>query len=138
MPELEFRAYISSTLDDLREERKIALEVIAEHAVVLHSYSASTKPTVQSCIDDVRRAHVYVGIVGHRYGWVPEENNPDGKSITELEYDACRAPGQQAIPRLIFRRTKSPDKFRDSESPSEDGRSDPGVPRSDHRTHLRL
>jgi hypothetical protein len=66
----------------------------------------------------VREAHLYIGILGHRYGWVPDgDQDADAKSITELEYDACESqgPGQDRIPRLIFVRTTSADKYRDSE-----------------------
>jgi hypothetical protein len=30
------------------------------------------------------------------------ESNPEEKSITELEYETCRTPGQQPIPRPMF------------------------------------
>ena len=42
---------------------------------------------------------LYVGIFAHRYGYVPEHDNPDRRSITELEYRHAQAHG---IPRLLF------------------------------------
>ena len=111
----EFRVYISSTIEDLAAERAAAIEVIRRHAVVKDSYRASEDGTVATCTQDVRDAHLYVGIIGQRYGWIPDgENEPDAKSITEFEYDACREPGRPDIPRLIFVRTTNPDKFTDA------------------------
>jgi len=56
-----------------------------------------------------------VGIIGQRYGWVPDgEDQIDAKSITELEYDACRETGRPRIPRLIFVRTTNSTKFTDA------------------------
>jgi hypothetical protein len=100
----EFVVYLSSTLADLGPERDAALAAIAEFGVVRTSFRASDEGVVKTCVEDVRGANLYVGILGQRYGYVPpaEENNPDGKSITELEYEACERPGQPKIPRLMF------------------------------------
>jgi hypothetical protein len=119
MADTEFRVYISSTIEDLTEEREVARRLLSSYAVIRDSYRAAEEGTVESCVKDVREATLYVGILGHRYGWVPDGDElPEAKSITEQEYDACEAqePGRQKIPRLIFVRTTSPDKFRDSES----------------------
>jgi hypothetical protein len=117
MAEREFRVYISSTIDDLTEERTSARLMISKYGVVSDSYRASEDGTVDNCVRDVQGADLYVAILGHRYGWLPDDKvNPEGKSITELEYEACRTPGKPKIPRLIFIRTNSDDKFRDSEN----------------------
>ncbi len=101
---LEFVVYLSSTLADLEPERKLALETIGEFGVVKTSYRASEEGVVATCTGDVRRCNLYIGILGQRYGYTPPvaENNPQDKSITELEYEACVAPGQLVIPRLMF------------------------------------
>jgi hypothetical protein len=112
----EFRIYISSTLDDMEEERKAAQEIIAPYAIAKTSYRASEEGSIATCTEDVRKCHLYVGIIGHRYGWTPEDSNginPLNKSITELEYDACVMQGQPKINRLIYMRTNSDDRFRD-------------------------
>jgi hypothetical protein len=36
---------------------------------------------------DVAACDVYVVLVALRYGYIPADNNPAGKSITEMEYD---------------------------------------------------
>lgn len=112
----EFRVYLSSTIEDLGEERKAAIEIIRKYAVVKDSYRASEEGVVATCTGDVRNCHLYVGIIGQRYGWIPDqkENDPDAKSITELEYEAGKEPGRPGINRLIFIRTTNPDKFSDA------------------------
>lgn len=114
----EFRVYLSSTIEDLAEERKAAIEIIRKYAVVKDSYRASEEGVIETCTGDVRNCHLYVGIVGQRYGWItdPGEDDPDAKSITELEYEACKKPGHSGINRLIFIRTTNPDKFSDAHS----------------------
>lgn len=100
----EFVVYLSSTLADLKDERELALKTIAEVGVVRTSYRADEQGAIEACTGDVRASQLYVGIVGLRYGYVPppDEGNPDAKSITELEYDACRTPGGAPVPRLMF------------------------------------
>ncbi len=108
----EFRIYLSSTIEDLIAEREAAIEILRRHALVKDSYRASEEGTVATCKQDVRESHLYVGIIGQRYGWIPEgEENKDAKSITEIEYDTCREPDRLRIPRLIFMRTTNPDKY---------------------------
>jgi hypothetical protein len=100
----EFVVYLSSTLADLQPEREEALKAIAESGVVKSSYRADEKGVLAGCAADVLKCNLYVGILGQRYGYIPpvSEGNPEEKSITELEYEACRTPGQSPIPRLMF------------------------------------
>jgi Domain of unknown function (DUF4062) len=100
----EFVVYLSSTLADLVQERDVALKTIAEFGVVKTSFRASEEGVVTTCTNDVRKADLYVGILGQRYGYVPPaaEGNPAEKSITELEYHACRTSRRSPIPRLMF------------------------------------
>lgn len=114
----EFRVYLSSTIEDIAEERKAAINIVRQYAVVKDSYRASENGVVATCTGDVRNCHLYVGIIGQRYGWIPDmgENDPAAKSITELEYEACNESGHRKINRLIFVRTTNPDKFSDAHS----------------------
>jgi len=65
----------------------------------MEEYPAFDQRPVVKCLADVKRSDFYVGILAHRYGYVPKENNPDGLSITEQEY---RQAGEAGIPRLMF------------------------------------
>lgn len=49
---------------------------------------------------------LYVLIAGHRYGFQPPDNNPEGLSITHLEF---RRAGQSGKPRIALVRTSIPD-----------------------------
>jgi formylglycine-generating enzyme required for sulfatase activity len=86
--------YVSSTFADLEGHRavlKLALEK-ADYAVAsMETYPAFEERPLQKCLADVAAADGYVLLVAHRYGHRPEEGNPEGKSITQLEYEeACR------------------------------------------------
>ncbi|MGQ0801352.1 MAG: DUF4062 domain-containing protein [Pseudomarimonas sp.] len=112
----KFVVYLSSTLDDLKPERAAAIEAISHSAVVSDSYRVSEQKSVELCVADVKACHLYVGILGLRYGWIPAQ--ADGgtgeTSITELEYEACLGPGgpdgrTEDIPRLMFIRASADD-----------------------------
>jgi len=96
------RIYISSTYSDLqacRERVYRALRQMGHDVVAMEDYVATDRRPLQKCLDDVASSDIYVGIFAWRYGFIPQENNPDQKSITELEYrHACK----HEIPTLIF------------------------------------
>ena len=80
----DFRIYMSSTLDDLREERAAAIDVLRHYRLVIYSYRAGPRPTPENCLADVRASQVYVLILGMRYGWLPGgESDPNAVSLTE-------------------------------------------------------
>lgn len=92
------QVYLSSTLEDLKPFRAAALEALRKAGyLVKDSYLATTEPTVEQCLKDVRDSDLYVGVFAGRYGWCPDGQG--GKSITELEYrEAVKADKR----RLIF------------------------------------
>jgi len=92
------RIYISSTYKDLLDHRDAAARIIKDlgHTAV-DSYKAGPKPPVQQCLDDVESCDFFVGIVGHRYGWVPPDGDP--RSITHREFDHAEAKDKT---RLVF------------------------------------
>jgi len=101
------RVYISSTVVDLKTERQAVTEwlVEANHQPV-HSYRPNSETVRESCLDDIDGCDLYVLILGHRYGFQPEEGNPEKLSITHLEF---RRAGQSGIPRIALLRTSVPD-----------------------------
>jgi hypothetical protein len=71
-----------------------------EHTVIgMEDYVAADERPLDKCLRDVARSDVYVGVFAWRYGFVPAEGNPDGRSITELEYRRAEETGK---PRLVF------------------------------------
>ena len=101
------RVYVSSTIADLKGERRAVMDwlVAAGHQPV-HSYRPDSDTVQASCLGDVASCDLYVLIVGHRYGFQPAEGNPEGLSITHLEY---RQAGQAGISRVALVRTSVPD-----------------------------
>src|ERR1019366_9404963 len=96
------RIYLSSTYADLKDHRAAAYHALRQlgHDVkAMEDYVAADERPVQQCLRDVADCDLYVGILAWRYGYVPVDDNPDHKSITELEYDKA---GQCHRPRLLF------------------------------------
>jgi len=96
------RIYLSATYGDLKEHREKAyraLRQLGHDAIAMEDYVATDQRPLGRCLEDVAACDLYVGIFAHRYGHVPEHDNPDGRSITELEYRHAQANG---IPRLVF------------------------------------
>ncbi|MGV0023698.1 nSTAND1 domain-containing NTPase [Phormidesmis priestleyi] len=85
--------YLSSTYADLKDYRDAIARVLrkAGHQVVaMEDYVATGRyPPLHKCLADVMGCDYYVGIFAWRYGYIPDEGNPERRSITELEY--CRA-----------------------------------------------
>jgi hypothetical protein len=101
------KVYVSSTTIDLKPERQAVLEWLrlARHQAV-DSYLPDSDTVRDSCLHDVGTCDLYVLILGHRYGFQPPEDNPEGLSITHLEY---RRAGERGIPRVALLRTSIPD-----------------------------
>src|SRR5215471_17007134 len=101
------KVYVSSTIADLEAERQAVIDwlVAAQHQVV-HSYRPNSHTVRDSCLADVDTCDLYVLILGHRYGFQPPEDNPEGLSITRLEF---RRAGQTGKPRVALLRMSIPD-----------------------------
>jgi hypothetical protein len=96
------RIFVSSTYRDLREHREAvyrALRKRGHDVVAIQDYVATDQRSLERCLADVAASDIYLGIVAWQYGYVPEQDNPDGLSITELEYREARRRG---IPCLVF------------------------------------
>jgi hypothetical protein len=87
------KIYVSSTYGDLIEYRDAVVRALrtVQHAEIraMEDYVARDERPVDRCLQDVSWCDVYIGIFAHRYGYIPPGDNPQHKSITELEY--CRA-----------------------------------------------
>lgn len=96
------RVYISSTVQDLKEYRESVTNVLRKCGFDVESmekYPARDERPKGACEADAAGCDVYVGIFAWRYGYVPPEDNPEQKSITELEYLAAEKAGK---PRFVF------------------------------------
>ncbi len=100
---LKLRVFISSTMEDLEQER-IDLATAISHnrlweAVYAESFVARSRSPREVCLEEVRNSHVYVGIFKKRYGYIPDHDNPRGLSVVVLEYEEAK---RNQIPVLIF------------------------------------
>jgi tetratricopeptide (TPR) repeat protein len=96
------RIYVSSTYGDLKDYREKAYRVLRQlghDPIAMEDYVATDQRPLAKCLADVGACDLYVGIFAHRYGHIPKDDNPEGRSITELEYRYAKAHG---IPCLIF------------------------------------
>ena len=94
--------YLSSTFSDLKEYREAvyhALRQMGYDVIAMEDYVATDKRPLEKCLQDVAACELYVGLFAWRYGYVPSEENPEHKSITELEYRKASSSGKS---RLIF------------------------------------
>ena len=86
------KVYISSTFEDLKEYRAEVLKTLRrmqQEVIAMEDYAAADERPLAKCLADVEKCDYYLGIFAKRYGFIaPNDNgeNPEGKSITELEY----------------------------------------------------
>lgn len=101
------KIYLSSTYEDLKEHRRTVLNALRQSGyqeIGMEDYVAQDARPVNACLENVAHADIYVGIFGLRYGYVPppEHDNPDGLSITELEFrQANSQPGTYCLTFLL-------------------------------------
>lgn len=96
------RVYISSTVQDLKEYRESVTNVLRRcgfNVESMEKYPARDERPKTACEADAAGCDVYVGIFAWRYGYIPPDENPERKSITELEYVAA---GKAGKPRFVF------------------------------------
>lgn len=90
----KLRVFISSTMDDLQEERMAIADVINQNSfwesINAESFVARSESPREVCLEEVRKSHIYIGIFKDRYGYIPSENNPQGCSVVVLEYNEAK------------------------------------------------
>ena len=91
MTEKKYQVFISSTYEDLREERKSAVEAILitkNIPVSMESFTASSQEQFEYIKNCIRDCDYYILIIGGRYGTLHPELN---LSYTELEFDYAKS-----------------------------------------------
>lgn len=110
--------YLSSTYEDLKDHRKAVFDDLRKagyHVIAMEDYVATDRRPVDKCLADVERADIYVGLFAFRYGYVPprEHGNPDGLSITELEFRHAAKLHKPCLTFVVSEETSWPPKFID-------------------------
>lgn len=96
------KLYLSSTYIDLKTHRATlarALRAAGYDVVMMEEYVARDQRVEFACTGDVVGCDVYLGVFAWRYGYVPDDANPNKLSITEMEYGAAEA---KPMTRLTF------------------------------------
>jgi hypothetical protein len=118
-PQVRYQVFVSSTYDDLREERQQATQAILEAGCFpsgMELFPASDDTQWQLIKRVIEESDYYTVIVAGRYGSI----GPEGLSYTEMEYDYAVERG---IPVLGFVRSDIGNIAFDKTETSEDGRS---------------
>jgi len=106
------RIYLSSTFEDLKEYRQAVRDGLlrAGHLVAgMEEAVAGSGRPLEVIRLEVFAADIYVGLVAHRYGYIPEDpRNPEQLSITQLEYRAALDKGMPCLVFLVNDRTPWP------------------------------
>jgi hypothetical protein len=111
--------YISSTFDDLKDHRAAvyrALQKMQYRVIAMEDYVAKDERTVKRCLGDVEKCDFYIGIFAKRYGYIPPvSDNPEGKSITELEYRKAREEKKHCLLFLLDPKANWPETATESD-----------------------
>lgn len=96
-----FQIFISSTFEDLKDQRKQAIEVIFERGhipIALERFSAANENDLEVIKSVISKCQVYLLILGHRYGEIVP-----GKDIsfTELEFEIAEKEGLLILPFIM-------------------------------------
>jgi predicted ATPase len=103
-PDQRLRVFVSSTLQELADERLAAREAIAHLrlAPVMFELGARPHPPRDLYRAYLDQSHIFIGIYWQRYGWVAP-----GETISGLE-DEYRLSGDR--PKLIYIKSPAPDR----------------------------
>lgn len=96
----KYQIFISSTYEDLKEERKKVQETILElyqFPIGMEMFSASSKEQWQIIQETIDSSDFYVLIIGDRYGSVIETGEDKGISYTEKEFNYAKKIGLPII-----------------------------------------
>src|SRR5262245_34426209 len=112
--------YLSSTYEDLKDYREIVYKALRKSGydvVSMEDYVAADQRPVDKCLDDVKKADIYVGIFAFRYGYVPPEahGNPNKLSITELEFRQAERVSKPCLTFVVNESTPWRADFMDSQ-----------------------
>ncbi|WP_308814313.1 DUF4062 domain-containing protein [Sphingomonas sp. GV3] len=97
------RVFLSSTMEDLANERQAVVEQIADlglEPVNAEGLLPNGATSWDLLADEIASSHIFVLLMGDRYGWVPTSGAGagSGKSVTHLEVDLARISGLPVLP----------------------------------------
>jgi|GEM_PF-455732 hypothetical protein len=93
--------FISSTYEDLKEYRKAVWELLENYDVNIkgmEQFGARSESALQTCLNEVERSDIYVGIIGFKLGSIEKQT---AKSFTRVEYEKALKEGKEILIYLI-------------------------------------
>ena len=102
-PDQRLRVFVSSTMEELAEERRAARRAVErlQLAPVMFELGARPHPPRSLYLAYLRQSHVFVGVYWQRYGWVAP-----GMDVSGLEDELRHASG---MPRLVYLKVPAPE-----------------------------
>lgn len=91
-----YQVFVSSTFEDLQEERKIVIQALLENDCIpagMELFPASNEEQWSFIKDVINDCDYYLLIIGGRYG----STNDDGISYTQMEYEYAKQIGKPII-----------------------------------------
>lgn len=82
--------FLSSTYEDLQPHRKAVWDTLEKLKVGVSGmeiFGARSEEPLDTCLDEVSKCNVFIGILGMRYGSIHVES---GKSFVQLEYESAQ------------------------------------------------
>ncbi len=103
-PDYRLRVFVSSTLKELSEERKVVRQTILKLSLapVMFESGARPHPAQELYQSYLSQSHIFVGIYWQSYGWVAPDKHISG---IEDEYNLS-----SKIPRLIYIKNPAPER----------------------------
>ena len=104
-PKTYVGAMISSTFADIPKHRAVAIRLVEERGLFARAMEYDlAKPAgdvIELSLEMVRDSAAYIGVISQRYGQPPRcpRRNPDGLSLTELEFNEAQ---RLKRPTLLF------------------------------------
>lgn len=97
------RVFISSTMEDLANERQSVVEQVADlglEPVNAEGLLPNGAASWDLLAEEIQTSHIFVLLMGGRYGWIPTSGPGanQGKSVTHLETDLAKASGLPILP----------------------------------------
>jgi len=90
------RVFVSSTMDDLQDERAAAADTVEEvgaEPVLFERFGARSEDSRQAYKAEVRRSDIYLGILAQSYG----VKQSSGYSATHAEYEEAKAHHKEIL-----------------------------------------
>ena len=113
--EKKYQIFISSTYEDLKDERDQAIKAVLEMGhipVGMEMFSAADEEQWQLIARQIESSDYYIIILAHRYG----SETPEGISYTEKEYDYAKSCGIPVLGFIINKGANWPANYVDKET----------------------